>query len=165
MNGQLMELWGRTLMTAMQGPNQMDMMSGWFQRTFQEFSRMNSSLFQMWHLPVACAPQSQGPVNWEQVWEPLLRMQELSMRWMGMVPQKDYEAQSQKISDLEEQVKEQARTIEKLQHLVSQSGSGHDQLVHQFQGLIDQQGRQFKQLTTSVGEFLRSGSGKTDPVK
>ena len=165
MNGQLMELWGRTLMTAAQGPNQMDMMTGWFQRMFQETARMNSNFFQMWGADAPASAQAQWQYGWEQVLEPFVRIQEMVMQWIGMVPQKEYAAQSETISRLEEKVAEQTRTIEKLQRLLNTSGTGNDELIHQFQGLIDEQSRQFKQLTANVGEFIKAGALKPGTQK
>ena len=163
MNGRLMELWGRTMMAAVQGPNQMDMMTGWFQRMFQETVRMNSNLFQMWGLAAPASAPANLHYNWEQSLEPFLRFQQMIMQWIGMVPQKEYAAQAETISRLEEKVAEQTRTIEKLQRLLNNSGAGSDELIHKFQGLIDEQSRQFEQLTASVGEFIKTGPLKPGP--
>ena len=160
MNGGLMELWGRTVMAAVQGPNQMDMMTGWFQRLFRETARMNSNLLQMWGLTTPTSGPPQLQYSWEQSLEPFLRFQQLVMQWIGMVPQKEYAAQAETIKRLEEKVAEQTRTIEKLQKLLNNSGAGNDQLIHKFQGLIDEQSRQFEQLTASVGEFIKAGTLK-----
>ena len=78
---------------------------------------------------------------------------------------KEYDEQSETISRLEQELAEQARTIEKLQHLVHQSGPGNDELIHQFQGLINEQSRQFKQLTASVGEFIKASAEKAGSQK
>jgi DNA-binding protein H-NS len=165
MNGQLMEYWGRTMLAALQGQNQMDAMTGWFQRMCRDMAHMNSSFFQLWGIPEAPAPQNDLQRQWEQAWEQLLRMQQLSMQWIGMVPNSDSVAQSKKIAQLEEQVQEQARTIEHLQNLMNKSGAGNNEMINQFQKLIDQQSRQFKQLTTSVGEYIQSSAAKTGAPK
>ena len=160
MNGQLMEFWGRTMRAALQGQNQMDMMSTWFQRACQDMTRLNSSFLQLWGLPAAPSPQSDLLRQWEQAWEPLFRMQQLSLQWVGMVSPSEYAAQSKKIAQLEEQVKEQARTIQNLQTLMNKPGGGNNELINQFQKLIDQQSRQFQQLTSSVGEYVKSSAEK-----
>jgi uncharacterized coiled-coil protein SlyX len=160
-----MELWGRSMLAVFQGPNQMDMMSGWLQRSFQEATRMNTNLFRIWGLSPATSPHAQYEFTWEQLWEPLMRLQQLCMQWPAVVPQKELDEQSEKISRLEKELAEQARTIEKLQYLVHQSGPGNDELIHQFQGLINEQGRQFKQLTASVGEFIKASTEKAGSQK
>lgn len=165
MNGEFLELWGRSMLAVFQGPNQMDMMSGWLQRSFQEATRMHTNLFRMWGLVPSASPQSRSEIPWEQVWEPLMRLQQLGMQWLSVVPKKEYDAQSEKISRLEEELAVQAQTIEKLQHLVHQSGPGNDELIHQFQGLINEQSRQFKQLTASVGEFIKASAEKAGSQK
>lgn len=94
----------------------------------------------------------------QQVWEPLLKMQQNSMQWMGMVPKGDYEALSVRSVELENKVQEQARTIERLQNLLSQTGGENNVVVTQLQDLIGQQSKQFKQLTQSVGDYLKSST-------
>ena len=158
-----MELWGRSMLALFQGPNQMDTMTGWFQRSFQEATRMNTNLFRIWGLSPTALPRCE--LTWEQLWEPMMRMQRLCMQWLAVVPKKEYDEQSETISRLEQELAEQARTIEKLQHLVRQSGPGNDELIHQFQGLINEQSRQFKQLTASVGEFIKDSTAKAGSQK
>jgi hypothetical protein len=164
-NGEFIELWGRSMLAVFQGPNQMDMMSGWMQRSFQEATRMHANLFRMWGLSPSAWPQTQCEFKWDQAWEPLMRLQQLYMQCLAMVPQKEYDAQSEKISRLEEELAEQARTIEKLRQLVHHSGPGNDELIHKFQGLISEQSRQFKQLTASVGEFVKASAEKAGSEK
>jgi uncharacterized coiled-coil protein SlyX len=158
MNGNLMELWGRTMLAAFQGQSQMDMMTSWFHRACQDMTRMNATFFQFLGLPAASSPQDEVTNQWEKAWAPLLQFQQLSLRWIGMAPYDQLATQSKKIETLEEQVKEHAQAIKKLQHLISRSGPGNNELTDQFQKLIDQQSRQFKQLTTSVGEYIKSSA-------
>lgn len=160
MDGQFMELWGRWLTTAFQGPNQMDMMSGWL-RSFNSLSSLNN--------PFAAASNMSAMPNYldsmQQAWEPLLKMQQNSMQWMGMVPKGDFEAISDRAEELEIKVKEQARTIERLQKLLSQTGGENNVVVTQLQDLIGEQSKQFKQLTQSVGDYIKSGTEKVSAKK
>jgi len=165
MNGQLMTYWGRTMLTALQGHNQMDSMTNWFQRMCQDMTRMNSSLFQLWGMPAVPAPQGDMPHQWEQAWEPFLQMQQLCLQWIGMAPNRESAAQAEKIAHLEEKVQEQARTIQQLQGLMNKSGAGNNELINQFQKLIDQQSRQFQQFTTNVGEYLKGSAAKAATPK
>ncbi len=162
MNRPLMEFWGRSLLSAFQGSNQTDVMTDWFQRAGQDLNRMNSNFLLMWRMPSIFSFQTAGHDYWLQAWELFFRMQQLSMQWMGMAAQKDCAAQSQKVSHLEEKVAEQSRTIEKLNNLINTSGAGNKELIHKFQGLIDQQSRQFQQLTASVGEYINNRETKKE---
>lgn len=158
MNGNLMELWGRTMLAAFQCPGQMDMITSWFQRAFQDVTLLNARFFQFFGMPAAPSPQAEPTHQWEQAWAPLLKFQQLSLRWIGMAPYDEWATQAKKIEMLEEQVQEHAQAIKKLQHLIGRSGMGNSELTDQFQKLIDQQSRQFKQLTTSVGEYIKSSA-------
>ena len=158
MNGQLMELWGRTMLAAFQGQSQMDMMTSWFQRACQDMTRMNAKFFELLGLPAAPSPKSELANQWEQALAPLFQFQQLSLRWIGMAPYDEWAAQSKKIEMLEEQVQENTNALKKIQHLISSSGTGNNELMDQFQRLIDQQSQQFKQLTTSVGEYIKSSA-------
>ena len=165
MNGQLMEYWGRTMLSALQGQNQMNSMTDWFKYICQDMTRMNSSILQLWGLPAAPAPQSDLQHQWEQAWEQFLRMQQLCLQWIGMAPFNESAAHAKKIAQLEEQVQEQSRTIQQLQSLMNKSGAGNNELISQFQKLIDQQSRQFQQLTSSVGEYIKTSAAKAEEQK
>lgn len=165
MNGQLLEYWGRTMLAAMQAQNQTGSMANWFQSAYRDMTRLNSNLFQFWGLPATTAPQGDFQNYWERTWDALLQMQQLTFQWIGMISPCESVAQSKKIAQLEEQVEEQARTIEHLQSLVDKSGEGNSEMVTQFQKLIEQQGRQFQQLTSNVGEYLKSGAAKAGTKK
>jgi hypothetical protein len=157
MDGPLLELWGHWLKTALQGQNQMDMMSGWWIRSMKNMSSF-SKLYSV--TPTASAAPSLLD-SIQQAWEPLVTMQQnsmQSMQWMGMVPKGDYEVLSVRAEELENKVQEQARTIERLQNLLSQTGGENNVVVNQLQDLIGQQSKQFKQLTQSVGDYLKSST-------
>ena len=160
MNGQLMELWGRTMLAAFQGQSQLDMMTSWFQRACQDVTRMNSKFFELFGLPATPSPHADPSNQWEQVWAPLLQFQQLSMRWIGMAPYDAWTAHSKKIEMLEEQIQENTQAIKRLQVQFSRSGTGNNELMDQFQKLIDQQSKQFKQLTSSVGEYMKTSANK-----
>jgi hypothetical protein len=125
---------------------------------------MNATFLQFLGIPVTPSPRAERGSQWEEAWEPLLQFQQLSMRWIGMTPYNEYTANSKKIEKLEEQVKEHAQAIQKLQGLINLPGTGSNELMDQFQKLIDQQSRQFKQLTASVGEYIQSSTNKA-PTK
>jgi hypothetical protein len=158
MNSQLMELWGRTMLAAFQGQSRMDAITSWFQRACEDVTRMHSTFFQFWGMPATASPQTELANQWEQAWAPLLQFQQFSLRWIGMAPYDEWAAHSKKIENLETQIQEHAQAILKLQHLISRSGTGNDELTDQFQKLIDQQSRQFKQLTTSMGEYIKNST-------
>jgi len=160
MNGQLMELWGRTMLAAFQGQSQMDLMTSWVQRACQDVTRMNATFLQFLGIPAASSSQTELPNQWQQAWEPFLQFQQLSLRWIGMAPNNECAANSKRIEKLEEQITEHAHAIQKLQNMTSQPGTGNDELIDQFQKLIDQQSQQFKQLTSSVGQYIQSSTNK-----
>lgn len=160
MNGDLMEYWGRTMLLAFQGQNQPNSMTTWMQRAYQDAIRLNSNLFQIWGMPAPDVPRADLPNYWEKTWEAFLKAQQLFVQWVGMLSNSAGPTQAKKIAQLEEQVESQARTIEQLQRLVDRSGAGNSEMVNQFQKLIDQQSKQFQQLTSSVGEYLRSSAGE-----
>ena len=170
MNRQMMTLWGHTLMSVLQSQNQnqnqMDKLAEWFQKTVQDFSQINSNLFQLWGFqPRSPLYQNMKPGWLDQFGDIFEKMQQLSIEWMGMVPEKDYITQADKVTRLEEKVAEHTKTIEKMQNFINASGQGNNELIHQFQGLIDQQSRQFQQLTTSFSEYVKSGAEKTGEMK
>ena len=156
-----MEFWRPTMLGAVQGQNQVDAMTGWIFRAARDLFQVNSGMFNFWRIPSNDDPLDRGTEYWRHVYEFYFKFNALYMQWIGMVPQSEYTAQVQKVKQLEAQLAEQTRTIEKLQKLINSSGAGNNELIHKFQGLIDQQSKQFQQLTTSVGEFIKSSAKKT----
>jgi len=165
MNGKIWELWGDWFNTALKGQNQMDMLNGWWLNSVGNMSLFDGRYAALWGLPVKCNPASVMVGDWIQAWEPIFKLQQLSFQWMGMVPKKKYDALSDRVDELEGQIQEQTRTIERLRHLLSTSGSEGNAVVAQLQDLIGQQSQQFKQLSTSVTDYIKSGSEKANPKK
>lgn len=165
MNGQLMELWGRWMTAAFQRQNQLDMINGWWLRSLQGMSLLNKP----YSMPCAMASTTNTTNKMfdglQQIWEPIFKMQQLSRQWMAMVPKEKYEALSDRAAELENKVEEQARTIERLQKLLNQTGGENNVVVTQLQDLIGQQSKQFKQLTQSVSEYIKSSTDKISAKK
>lgn len=165
MNGQLMELWGRWLTAAFQGRNQLDLVNRWWLRSMQGLSLFNEP----YSMPCAMPSKTNITNNifdgLQQIWEPIFKMHQLTQQWMAMVPKEKYEALSDRAAQLEDKIEEQARTIERLQRLLNQTGGENNVVVTQLQDLIGQQSKQFKQLTQSVGEYIKSSADKISVKK
>ena len=158
MNGQLLEIWGRLLAAGLQGQNQMDQMREWWLYGLKGLSSFNPSHPSSWG---GATNLNAGPNlvdGWQQVWEPILKLQMSCLGLMGMVSYDKYKAMSDRAKALEDKVKEQAKTIERLRNLLSQTGGENNVAVTQLQDLIGQQSQQFKQLTQSFGEYLKSNT-------
>ncbi|MGD8834476.1 MAG: hypothetical protein PVI54_00455 [Desulfobacteraceae bacterium] len=150
MNGELIEIWGRWVMAGLQGHSQMDMMRQWW---FGGLKGLPS-----WGRPAQIDTAANMLDGWQQVWEPIFKLHMLSLGMMGMVSREKYDALSDRAQALEDKVKEQAQTIDRLRHLLSQTGGENNVVVTQLQDLIGQQSQQFKQLTQSVGEYLKGSA-------
>jgi uncharacterized coiled-coil protein SlyX len=165
MNAQLIEIWGRWLTAGLQGQHQMDVMRDWWLHSLKGLSALNTSY------PLSMggwANHSTGPTlldSWQQVWEPILKMQMASLGLMGMVSYDKYKALSDRAKALEDKVKEQAKTIERLRNLLSLTSGENNVVVTQLQDLISQQSQEFKQLTESFGEYLKGSTPKLTTKK
>lgn len=149
-------MWGRWLNATIQGQRQMNSMSQWWERGLEAFGQMNSFYAQIWGLPAAQQSTTSLFSGWQQAWMPLFELQQRSLQWMGMVPPHVFQELSKKVSALEEQVRSQAYFIERLQGQLNQREQpGVNEMSNQFKTLIDQQSRQFQQLTTSIGQFFK----------
>lgn len=158
MNGQLMDLWGRWMNAALQSTNQMDMMTGWWQRSLQGMSGLNHPNALPWLQPVNAISKTNMLNGMQQFWEPLFNLQKLTLQLIGMVPKEKYNELSEQAEALESKIQEQTRTIERLQELLSQTGGENNVVVSQLQDLIEQQSIQFKQLSKSVGNYVKSSA-------
>ena len=166
MNTQILELWGRWFTAALQGQHQMDTFSGWWLRGIEGMTALNKQYALLWGAsPTMPQTNLQWFEGWQHAWEPLIKLQQLSMEWMAMVPKKKYDAMAERVEELEGRLKEQARTIDRLRNLLNTSGAQNDAVVAQFQDLIGQQSQQFKQLTASVTDYIKSSSEKIKSKK
>jgi len=162
MNGQFMEMWGHWLTNALRGQNQIDMMSGWWMRGLQDWSRMGGSYSMLWGIP---STRHSGFDGWHQLLDALFKMQQLCMQWSQMVPQRKYDQLSKHAEELEGKIREQAITIDRMRTLLSEAGSENNIVVAQLQDLIGQQSEQFKQMTQSVGDYIKSSAQKVSAKK
>ena len=80
-----------------------------------------------------------------------------------MVPKTKFDALSDHAEELESKIQEQAKTIDRLRSLLSQTGGENNVVVDQLQDLIGQQSDQFKQLTQSVSDYIKSSAKKASP--
>lgn len=167
MNGQLMELWGHWLANTMRGQNQVDMMRGWWLRGLQDWS---SSAFggpnaMLWGIPFTQQPQSSAFEGWHQLWDALFKMQQLCLQWAQVVPRHKYDQLAEHAQELEEKITEQAKTIDRLRKMLRETGSENNVVVSQLQELIGQQSQQFKQMTQSVSDYIKSSAEKVTKKK
>ncbi len=165
MNGQLLELWGRWMMAGLQGQNHMDMMRDWWLNGLKGLSSFNPSQPLSWGGATNLKAGPDMMDGWQQMWEPVLKLQMSYLGLMGMVSFDKYKALSDRAKELEDKVKEQAKTIERLRNLLSQTGGENNVVVTQLQDLIGQQSQQFKQLTQSFGEYLKDSTPKIPSKK
>jgi uncharacterized coiled-coil protein SlyX len=165
MNGQFMELWGSWLTNALRSQNHLDMMGGWWLRSIREWSSFGRPYSMPWGIP-STQPYESGIVDaWQQVWKSLSGIQQLYMQWVQVVPQHKYDQLEKRAEELEAKVREQAKTIDRLRNLLSKSGGENDMVISQLQDLIGQQSEQFKQMTQSVGEYIKSSTRKASAKK
>jgi uncharacterized coiled-coil protein SlyX len=165
LNAQLIEIWGRLLTVGMQGENQMDVIRDWWLYSLKGLSAFNPSVPLSWGGSVHPGTGFGMLDSWLQVWEPLLKLQMASLALMGMVSYDKYKALSDRAEALEDKVKEQAKTIERLRTLLRQTSGENNVVVTQIQDLIGQQSQEFKQLTESFGEYLKSSASKLTTKK
>ena len=165
MNGQLVELWGRWVTNALRGQNQADMLSGLWMRGFQDWSALGGPYALLWRIPSARQTETYSLDGWQQLWEAFFKMQQLCMQWMQVVPQHKYDELSKRAEDLESKIREQAKTIDRLRNLLNEAGSENNIVVNQLQELIGQQSQQFKQMTQSVTDYIKSSAEKVTSKK
>lgn len=166
MNGQLLDLWGRWVTNALRGQNQIDIMNEWWLRGMQEMSPFGRSLSMLWGAPVNRSADFLNLGNWQQqMWEALFKMQQLCMQWVQMVPQQKYDQLSERAEELEDKIREQAKTIDRLRKLLTESAGENNVVVSQLQELIGQQTQQFKQMTQNVSDYIKTSAQKVAAKK
>ena len=165
MDGQFMELWGSWLTNALRSQNHLDMMGRWWLRSIRDWSSLGRPYTMLWGIP-STQPYEFGTFDgWQQVWKSLSGIQQLYMQWFQVVPQHKYDQLEKRAEELEAKIREQAKTIDRLRNLLSKAGGENDMVIAQLQDLIGQQSEQFKQMTQSVGEYIKSSTRKASVKK
>lgn len=165
MNGQFMELWGNWLTNALRSQNHLDMMGGWWLRSIRDWSSLGRPYTMLWGIPSTQPYESGALDGWQQVWKSLSGIQQLYMQWVQVVPQHKYDQLEKRAEELEAKIREQAKTIDRLRNLLSKAGGENDIVIAQLQDLIGQQSEQFKQMTQSVSEYIKSSTRKASVKK
>jgi protein gp37 len=158
MNGLLIEWWGRWLSAVLQGQHQLDKFSGGWLGGVQNTALLTKPLALPWAMSMGAVYKNTLLDTLQQVWEPFFSFQRMSWQWMGMVPKAKYEALAEHTASLENKVEEQAHAIERLQELLSKTSGENNVVVARLQDLIGQQSQQFKQLTSSVSDYIKSSA-------
>lgn len=165
MNGQVVELWGRWLTEALRGQNQVDVISRWWLRGWQEWSPLGRSYGMLLGIPAFSRSEASAFDVWQQVWDGLFKMHQLLLQWTQVVPQHKYDQLSKRAEELEGKLRDQAKTIDRLRRLLSETGDENNVVVAQLQDLIGQQSQQFKQMTQSVTDYIKSSTQKVSQKK
>ncbi|MEJ2153960.1 MAG: hypothetical protein P8X96_01340 [Desulfobacteraceae bacterium] len=167
MNGQLIELWGRWMTNMMRNQNYLDIMGGWWLRGMRDMSTIGQPYTMLWGMPPARQEQYGTFDGWLKIWESLSGFQQLIMQWAQMVPQHKYGQLERRAEELEAKLREQAKTIDRLRNLLRKSkpGGENNVMITQLEELIGQQSEQFKQMTQSVSDYLKSSAEKVSAKK
>ncbi len=167
MNGQLIELWGRWMTNMMRNQNYLDIMGGWWLRSMRDMSTIGQPYTMLWGMPPARQEQSGTFDGWLKIWESLSGFQQLVMQWTQMVPQQKYGQLEKRAEELEAKLREQAKTIDRLRNMLRKTkpGGENNAMIAQLEELIGQQSEQFKQMTQSVSDYLKSSAEKVSSKK
>ncbi|MCP4747539.1 MAG: hypothetical protein GY874_15565 [Desulfobacteraceae bacterium] len=158
MNGQMGELMRSWMVAALQGRNQMDVLSGWLNRGAQDAMQANSNYMLNWNPSFDLVKNQDSSHILKQLWDTAAQLQEFSIQWMQMAFTNENLNHDRKISQLERKIEEQKRTIESLRERLNSNGTDNNELISQFQKTIKQQSQQFKQLASSVGQYFNQHS-------
>lgn len=158
MNAQMGELMRGWMVAALQGRNQMDVLTGWMKRGVQDVLQGNNNCMLNWNSSSDLSKKQDSSEILQQLWDTAAQLQQVSIQWVQMAFANESLNCDQKVVQLERKIEEQKRTIECLRERLNGNGTNNSEVISQFQEVINQQSQQFRQLTSSVGQYFKQHS-------
>ena len=128
----------------------------WASPLFQHFLKYHNAWYQMWGTWANPTNDLPSLRSWRSMHESITQVQSLYRQWMEMLFQMPFEKINERLSILELKVKEHAQFIDNFLGILGQQHLPHAETMASLNKLIEQQGREFNQLTNSIGTLLKN---------
>ncbi len=148
MDRQFLEFWGKSILAAAKGQEQLEDLSNWI-RGLGAGSENWTALFRQTY---GLEPETSDSKAWDQAMKQFQSSLKSWLFLMNLVPSGELEALQKKCQALEQKVAAQQGTIRHLQQLAGEKSIPVSDAVLNFSRLMEQQSRQFEELMGSVGK-------------
>jgi len=162
MDRHFLEFWGRMLLAAAAGQQQLEHLSQWMQQGYRGMTAISDLFSQCYGL----SGRETGPQTKTAEQQQAIRSFEKDLAdmaaWWGWVPSSVHLRIKQERDALQQQVDAQARTIAALRRLLDDKGWGHPALTDQFQQLVADQQRQYDALMQTFQQAFGPSAADDD---
>lgn len=157
MDSRFLEFWGNFLLSSAKGQKQMEDLARWMGQGFKAagFEDLTAMFTNAYGLSDLDASGSPDMHLWETAARQFRRSFEEYMVLMGMVPNAEHQQLREKYEALKEKCALQKETISHLRELLGVGKAGQDEVVKEFQAVLEKQSTQFQDLISSSTRFLK----------
>jgi len=151
MDRQFLEFWGRVLLSAAKGQQQLEELAPWLKGMGADSHEWAGLFSKIYGLDTI----SSGSKAWDQAMQQFQTSLKEWMTLFDMVPRSELVAAQKKNQELEHQLSRQQATIKQYQQLLDEKGIPSSEAVLEFSNLMQKQSEQFQQLMGSIGEVFK----------
>jgi endonuclease III-like uncharacterized protein len=162
MDKNFIEFWGNSLICSAKNQQQLEDMAKWFTESFTGFQEMNRIFSRMLGIEAPKAPDYLS--LWEKSMNEFLNTYREFFSMIDLVPRKSYQ-------DLEEEnrkLKQRIAELEKqrpLHSIIEEEIKMAKEGVKGFQGMVEEQSRQFQKMMGDMGKAFSTTSSKAATEK
>lgn len=156
MDANLLEAWGKFLINAAKGQEQLESLSDWFNKGLQQMSAEWPNFFSQF-IP-ASSERPEACPDAQKLLEKSIRD---TLNAMGLVLKSDYAGLEKKIEQLQQTVSDQEKTIDRLKMLLFSKEIGADRVMNEMESIMKIQTDQFNNALASLNRLF-AGPKPTD---
>ncbi len=161
MDRNFLEFWGRLLLAAAAGQQQLDHLAQWMQHGYRGMASINDLFSQCYGLP-GQADDHRATADWQRAVQSFENDLADMAAWWGWVPASVHLPVKQERDALKRQVDAQAQTIAQLRRLLDDKGWGQLALADRFQRLVSDQQRQYDALMQTFQQTFGPSAADDD---
>jgi uncharacterized coiled-coil protein SlyX len=166
-DSQFLEFWGNFFLAAAKGQKQMEDLARWMSQGIKTsgFEDLAAMFTRAYGLKEPGPDNASDEGTWEAAARQFNRSFKEYMALMGMVSSEDHRRLQKKYESLEKKCADQEETIAHLRRLIGAGEFGHEEVVKNFQSILQKQSTQFRDLVDSSSRFLKAASAPSKPTK
>ena len=156
MDPQFLEFWGNFLINAAKGQRNMEEMAKWMGQGLSGYEELTAMFKKFYGLDRRLKDTPDGSEAWQEAADNFQKSFKDYLDLIGVVPRDEHLKLIKEYEEMKQRVADQEGTIKHLRMLLDAKGvADQTEVVKSFQGLMEKQSKQFKELTDSFGQFFK----------
>ncbi len=168
MDKQFLEFLGNLLLQAAKGQEQVENLSKWLAQGTSGVQSLTDQFKQVYNLDSTEAPATDQDTAWQQASDRFNKAYEDYLDLLSVVPMARYRELESQNASLQKEVTRLHKEIDRLRGAPQNTGRPADEVITDFQALLQKQQREFEDLTRQFKRFgtkQPDGQGSKTPAK